>query len=29
VGIVGGSLTLIGVKAFAAVRAAFGGERKA
>ena len=28
VGIVGGSLTLIGVKAFAAVRAAFGGERK-
>ena len=29
VGIVGGSLTLIGVKAFAAVRAAFGGKRKA
>ena len=29
VGIVGGSLTLIGVKAFTAVRAAFGGERKA
>jgi len=29
VGIVGGSLTLIGVKAFAAVHAAFGGERKA
>ncbi|WP_299071782.1 DUF808 domain-containing protein [Accumulibacter sp.] len=29
VGIVGGSLTLIGVKAFAAVRAAFGGERTA
>jgi len=29
VGIVGGSLTLIGIKAFAAVRAALGGERKA
>ena len=29
VGIVGGSLTLIGIKAFAAVRAALGSERKA